>query len=786
MGKCIGIDLGTTNSVAAVRMATAQVLQNRESQDLTRSVVGEYKGQIRVGQLALDQQLLAPKDTIESIKRLMGRGFRDENVQRVKSRAAYAIVEPTDGTDDDVRVLMGGKPFSPIQISSMILKKVKEDAEMRLNDTVEYAVITVPAYFTDKQKDATRKAGQLAGLKVQKVLDEPTAAALAFGVDNVGPDDSKTILVYDLGGGTFDVSVMTIVSGAFVQLNIEGDMWLGGDDFDRKLMDHVLRHVKMVYGIDGATDPKFMVELKKKAEQAKKALSSMTRTDITIPGMLKSDAGDLIDVELEISRSEFEALISSDVARSMEIVHKAIRNAGEAMTPEQIDHVLLVGGSSYIPLVQSSLAAIFGRQKLMMNVDPMKCVAYGAAILSAKWAEKVECPNGHPNPGKNIVCESAGCGLPLASSDGIIVAPGVTPMHYGIRTRAKTVRCPRGHENSGQNRKCQVEGCSEAITGADDCFEVIIPKGSSYPTPDPVPQRFTTPAPNLKRLRVPIYAGLDPVASKNELQATIWLELPQGVREATPVEVAFSLDDDGILKKVQVKLLDGSGTQIETYLDRGSELRSRIEQRLDQLKRKKDESREELDPEKERRWEELYAEATRALSANNAAAAGQCAGNMEQLLSDGDAAWKKKAQGLCGYTDAVLDYSFLLDPPKTQQLKTMMRELQSCIDRNDEVGAASRFEDLDKATDDLPGAVLMLMRILRAISVATEKGLLADADRIRAARNQIEAALRANEWDRALEQYRAIEATVDKVFGADKKSQSFKATRGEDYLGGSK
>ena len=200
MGKAIGIDLGTTNSVAAIKVGEVKVLQNRESQDLTRSVVGENKNQILVGQKALDRQLLAPKDTIESIKRLMGRGFRDEHVQRVRKQVSYVVQEPSDGTDDDVRVIMGGKEYSPIQISSVILKKIKEDAEARLNDTVEFAVITVPAYFTDKQKDATRKAGQLAGLKVQKILEEPTAAAIAFGVDNVGADDSTTILVYDLGG----------------------------------------------------------------------------------------------------------------------------------------------------------------------------------------------------------------------------------------------------------------------------------------------------------------------------------------------------------------------------------------------------------------------------------------------------------------------------------------------------------------------------------------------------------------------------------------------------------
>ena len=783
MGKCIGIDLGTTNSVAAIRTAVGavQVLQNSESQDLTRSVVG-FRKEIRVGQLALDQQLLAPKDTIESIKRLMGRAYRDEAVQRVKAKAAYAVVEPDDGTDEDVRVVMGGKQYSPIQISAMILEKIKKDAEMRLGDAVEFAVITVPAYFTDKQKDATRKAGQLAGLKVQKILGEPTAAAIAFGVDNVAPEDSKTILVYDLGGGTFDVSVMTIVNGAFVELNIEGDMWLGGDDFDRKIMDHILQHVSNVYGIDGEANPQFMAKLKEKAEQAKRALSTMMRTDITIPGMLKDEEGNLIDVELELTRSDFESLISPEVARSMEIVRTAITNAGEAMTPDQIDHVLLVGGSTYIPLVRSSLATIFGREKLMSSVDPMKCVANGAAILSAKWSEKVECTKGHINPGKNAVCEFPGCSEPLSAN--ILVAPGVTGMPYGIRTRAETVTCSKGHQNAGQNSHCSIEGCNESLVGSDDKFDIIIPKGSNFPTPEPVKKRFRTPAANLKRLRVPIYAGFEPIASKNELQATVWLELPDHVPEDTPVEVAFSLDEDGILNKVLVELKDGSGTRVETYLDRGEGLRSRLEKKLDALKRRRDLVHNDLDADANKQWDELYGQATKALSANDTATASSCADKMEQLLQSGDPDWKKKAQGLCNYTEAVLDLSFLLDPPKTQQLKNMLKELQVCINGEDEAGHQQRFEDLDKATDDLPDTIKVLMMMNRAIFTAMSRNLVVEADKLRAARTEMESSFRGRNFDHAFEVFSGVTPILDKVFGASVPITSVKGTISEDYLAG--
>ena len=243
MAKVIGCDLGTTNSVIAIRQAEMKVLQSRENQDSIPSVVGSHRDQIIVGSLAVDRMMSAPENTIVSIKRLMGRAYRDPEVERVKSRYLYKIVPPSEGTDDDLRVMLGGRQYSPIEISSQILKKVKEDAELRLNDAVEFAVITVPAYFSDKQRDATRKAGQMAGLKVQKILDEPTAAAIAFGVDNVGPNDAANILVYDLGGGTFDISVLTVVGGIFAQLDIEGDMWLGGDDFDHKIMDCVIEHV---------------------------------------------------------------------------------------------------------------------------------------------------------------------------------------------------------------------------------------------------------------------------------------------------------------------------------------------------------------------------------------------------------------------------------------------------------------------------------------------------------------------------------------------------------------
>jgi molecular chaperone DnaK (HSP70) len=317
--------------------------------------------------------------------------------------------------------------------------------------------------------------------------------------------------------------------------------------------------------------------------------------------MLKDDEDNLISVELELSRGEFEAMIAKDVARSIEIVQAAIKNAGEAMTPDQIDHVLLVGGSSYIPLVQSALAKVFGREKLRMDIDPMKCVAYGAAILSAKWAEKIECPKGHVNPGKNSVCGMPGCGEPLFA-DLAGDRGGVTPMAYGT----------------------QAEG---------DQFDVIIPKGTLFPMTKPEIKRFRTSAADLRRVCIPLYAGSDPVASRNELMATVWLELPGHVPVDTPYEVAFSLDEDGVLKKVQVALLDGSAAKIETYLDRGDGLRSRLEKRLEQLKRRSGFALNRLNPKMEDNFDDLYTRVITMLNVNDTESAAKLIARLESILA---------------------------------------------------------------------------------------------------------------------------------------------------------
>ena len=448
MAKMIGIDLGTTNSVAAIVDGPApRVLDNKEARTQTRSVVGlkkpkarkaEEGGEILVGEIALDNWPFMPADTIISIKRLMGRGSADPEVQKVRERVLYQVVEPSGGTKDGVRVIMGGKQYSPIDVSAMILKKIKEDAEFRLGEEVSHAVITVPAYFSQIQREATRKAGLKAGMKVIKILDEPTAAAIAFGMDT-GDGTPKTVLVYDLGGGTFDISVLMWAGNVFAPLNLEGDMWLGGDDLDQVLVDHALRHVREEYGVDPTNQPdqsdlRFLAELKKAAQAAKERLSSTRSVTLIVANLLMDDDKNLISVELDITREEFERMILPLVGsykecvcgepnhptnsacakcgkslrasavkegKAVRLVHKAIRNA--KLSPEQIDYVLMAGNSTTVPLVQQVLEDLFGPEKILRKVHPKHSVAMGAAIVAAMIGNRVVCQAPDPSDSKRSV-----------------------------------------------------------------------------------------------------------------------------------------------------------------------------------------------------------------------------------------------------------------------------------------------------------------------------------------------------------------------------------------------
>jgi molecular chaperone DnaK len=400
MKKAIGIDLGTTNSVVAFKDTAVKIIRNKENEELTRSCVSLRNGEIIVGTKAYLDIKRDPTNTILSVKRLMGGAIKDKMVQNMVNSPyyKYGITHLQGGIDDAVAVVLGGKQYTPEQISAEILKKLKEDAEEKLGDEVTHAVITVPAYFTEKQKNATRVAAQLAGLKVQKLLAEPTAAAIAYGVDIIKTGDSKTVLIYDFGGGTFDLSILNIVDGQYMEAGTGGDRWLGGDDIDRKLQDLVLKKVASQYKIsrineliENLSDKKrhlFEGEIRIQTKNVKIELSSAKTAQILIDNILEDENGDVIDVEVTITREEFEKLLVPFIDRSIDLIYSLLKEVGYDMS--MIDNILLVGGTSCIPLVKQMLSDKFGASKIKVSEKPMLAIAEGAAILSHRLGDEYE------------------------------------------------------------------------------------------------------------------------------------------------------------------------------------------------------------------------------------------------------------------------------------------------------------------------------------------------------------------------------------------------------------
>lgn len=404
MGKSIGIDLGTTNSVVGVRKVCTEILLNAEGKELTPSCVGFQKElkqkKIIVGSPALDFLIQDPVNTIVSVKRLMGRNYADPEVQRMVSerRYAYSICPLSRGTENSVAVKLGGEEYTPEQISAKILEKLKVDAEARLGECAQAAVVTVPAYFNDKQKHATRVAAELAGFTLLRLLPEPTAAAIAFGIDEMMKEEAKTVLVYDFGGGTFDISVLTMTNGHFIEQGKGGDMWLGGDDIDRLIVEFVYRQVEketrlkdlasLALTLKARERYRFLGELKRKAEEAKIELSHKEVANIEILGLLRDPRGATIDVDVTLTRKELEKLISPMVDRSLQLVLKVLEEIH--FEPSLIDCVLLVGGCSSIPLVQQRVRQVFGSEKVRVHPRPMLAVAEGAAILAVRLSDKAE------------------------------------------------------------------------------------------------------------------------------------------------------------------------------------------------------------------------------------------------------------------------------------------------------------------------------------------------------------------------------------------------------------
>jgi len=423
MSKAIGIDLGTTNSVAGLKKIATEILSNAEGELLTPSVVSmqikkgilNKNSQLLTGKTALDWMRQDPKNTIVSVKRLMGRGFSDSEIKLMlqQKRFDYEIKAQSDASDNSLCVVLDKQEYTPEQISAKIIEKIKNDSEKQIGEKIDYAVVTVPSYFNDKQKVATRRAAALAGIKVQRLLPEPTAAAISFGVDNLQAGEAKTVLVYDLGGGTFDISILTIAEGQFIEQGKGGDMWMGGDDIDNLIRQYIYSETEQEYEIDDlnvlinqlkpSDKNRFIGEIKQKVEQAKVKLSSHDTAHIDILGLLKDEEGDIVDIDVELPRSKFEQLLAPFVERTISLSKQLIADINFEM--DLIDQVILVGGSSSIPLVIEEIKALFGSEKVLLHPRPMLAIAEGAAILAHRLSDFYECPQcGHEVAQNDKIC----------------------------------------------------------------------------------------------------------------------------------------------------------------------------------------------------------------------------------------------------------------------------------------------------------------------------------------------------------------------------------------------
>ncbi len=382
MGKIIGIDLGTTNSAAAVMIAGEPVvIPSAEGERLVPSVVAVNKnGERLVGRVARNQAITNPENTIFSIKRFMGRKYDDPEVQQALKLVPYQVTKAPNG---DMRVVLGGKEYSPPEISAMILSKIKRDAEAYLGEPVTQAVITVPAYFNDAQRNATKDAGKIAGLEVLRIINEPTASSLAYGLDK---KKNEVIAVYDLGGGTFDISILDVGEGVFQVRSTSGNTFLGGDDFDQRLIDFIADEFKKEHGIDLRNDRQALQRLKEAAEKAKIELSSTMQSEINLP-YVTADAAGPKHLVMTISRSKLEQLTDDLVSHSLTPVKNALNDAN--LAKNEVDEIVLVGGMTRMPKIQSEVEKLFGKEP-HKGVNPDEVVAVGAAIQAGVLGGEVK------------------------------------------------------------------------------------------------------------------------------------------------------------------------------------------------------------------------------------------------------------------------------------------------------------------------------------------------------------------------------------------------------------